>query len=396
MGTGETHTAGRTGPFLKLVRVGAGLLLALVSGPVSGAVIAIDFSHDTNGLFSPAGNPTHYLTARAAVEAAGTDLSAAITSTLAEVSTGTSPSVDSIAGSAGSTTATLDWDARYTHPNTGASETIASPTPGGPVGFNTVTVFAGSRLLSGSTLGQGGPGGAGFGLGVSGFESELNDAIDAMETASNSYMTRGGGPTIGTIDGSITLGSTTANYSLSYGSLLGNLWFDADTDNDGFLDSSGTLAGSWHFDHTTAVAAGKSDLYSVAIHEMAHAIGFGTSESWDGDVSGTVWTGAEANGLYGGSVPLSVDLAHIDEGITGTTVAPSSGVLASGGVTQEALMDPTLTVGARKILTDLDLAMLEDIGWSAIPEPGLAVPLLLLAVSGAWLRRPLRRVPNSS
>jgi len=62
--------------------------------------------------------------------------------------------------------------------------------------------------------------------------------------------------------------------------------------------------------------------------------------------------------VYGGEVPLAGD-AHWNFNIEGLC----------GGELQEVAMDPSLTVGDRKRLTDLDVAGLVDIGWE-LPEPG--------------------------
>jgi hypothetical protein len=51
-------------------------------------------------------------------------------------------------------------------------------------------------------------------------------------------------------------------------------------------------------------------------------------------------------------------------------------------------MDPTITVGTRKYLTDLDLAFLQDMGWEVVPEPTSAALLLLSGlVVGAWMTK---------
>jgi hypothetical protein len=51
------------------------------------------------------------------------------------------------------------------------------------------------------------------------------------------------------------------------------------------------------------------------------------------------------------------------------------------GVTQEAAMDPSITVGTRKLFTDLDYAGLADVGWetAAVPfefSPSLGIILV--------------------
>ncbi|MCB1103839.1 MAG: PEP-CTERM sorting domain-containing protein, partial [Cephaloticoccus sp.] len=47
---------------------------------------------------------------------------------------------------------------------------------------------------------------------------------------------------------------------------------------------------------------------------------------------------------------------------------------------QETAMDPDIAANQRKYLTELDLAGLQDIGYTAVPEPAT---LALLAGAGA-------------
>jgi hypothetical protein len=151
------------------------------------------------------------------------------------------------------------------------------------------------------------------------------------------------------------------------------LWFDRDTNNDGVADTDAILNNSWQFDYNQS-PVGKNDFYSVALHEILHALGFGASDSWQAHVTGGhSWNGSQVVGLLGtGTNVLGVDDAHIAEGLM-------SARLSDGGV-QEAVMDPSLTVGTRKTLTWLDLAFLRDIGWqTVVPEPSS----WLLAVCGA-------------
>jgi hypothetical protein len=336
---------------------------------VSALTISIDYSLDSSGFFSS------NLTAKAALEQAAADVGGVITSSLGALS----PSTLAFTGTNGSTTATADWSVSFTHPTTGAVTSLGS--------FSSAAgefkVFAGARSLTGSTLGQGGPVGVGLSLGRSGIGSEFTGAVSALETASNSVMTRGDGPVIGTVTGSLTLGGTTANYSLGFGALAGVLTFDNDANNDGFADAD--LSGYWQFDHTTSVGAGLNDFYSVALHEILHTLGFGVGESWNETHSGTTWLGEEGIDANGTGLNLvdGTSLAHVAPGVFSTTL---------DGEPQEALMDPTLTTGTRKFLTVLDLAMLADIGYSvsAVPEPAswsVLTALGMLVVAGCRRRR---------
>jgi hypothetical protein len=155
----------------------------------------------------------------------------------------------------------------------------------------------------------------------------------------------------------------TDNYSIDVGISYGSLSLDWDGNNNGAKDNDTDLGNYWHFNHTTPVAAGKNDLYSVALHEMLHAIGIGSSDTWDSKVSGTSWTGSNVIALQGSGAGLINGAGdHIASGVMSTRI--------SDGAAQEAVMDPTLTQGTRKSLTALDLAFLRDIGYTTItPTP---------------------------
>ena len=330
---------------------------ALAFAPSARAfTIVVDYTYDTNDYFANT-------TAKAALEAAAADLSAVLTNTLGAV-----PS-DIFTGTNGDTTATFNWNLAITHPTNGSTVTFNSFA----LAANEYRVFVGAQLLSGATLGQGGPGSAGFSLNGSGFSSEWVGAMAAAESASNAALSRGSGAVIGSFSGGATLGDTTANYNLQHGLTYGNLWFDTDAD--------------WHFDHTTAVGAGKSDFYSVALHEIIHSLGAGGSVSWTANHSGTTWLGAEAvaeNGTGVGLLNPSQD--HLASGTISAT--------ALGGANQEVVMSPTITTGTRKCLTELDLAMLRDLGFetaSPVPEPASAAALAALAALAFGATRRRRR-----
>jgi hypothetical protein len=339
----------------------------IVSASERTTAISISLQYPAGNLFSATLDPT----ANAAINAAAADISTAITSSLNVINT------DVYTGTNGSTSAIFDWFYTTTNPATGFDSEIFNAT----IPANNVIIQIGARNLTGSTLGIGGPAAMGFQLSGSGFPNQWVGAIASAEFQSESAYRRGSGPILGTLSGSIALGNTTANYSVDYGIAYGSVSLDWDGNNNGVKDSDAELNDYWHFDHTTAVASGKRDLYSVALHEILHALGVGASASWDSKVAGTSWTGLEVIGVHGtGSNLVTLTGDHIAEGIMSTR--------ATDGVPQEVAMDPTVATGARKYLTALDLAFLRDIGYTTIvPAPAVPEPnaLALLFAAGMAL-----------
>lgn len=206
------------------------------------------------------------------------------------------------------------FDAGFFHPATGAYSLYET---GFSVGADTITIFAGGRDLPGTTLGVGGPGGWSA-SGSAAFFSSINR-------------------------GQVGVGVT------DFAPWGGSLSFDT--------------AVNWYFDDdvsTVDVGAGQNDFYSVAIHELGHLLGLGLSDSWNNQVSGGEFTGANsvlANS--GNNIVLNPGGDHWAEGTLSLV----------DGLSQEASMDPTVTVGDRKYFTDLDVAALRDVGWEVTTVP---------------------------
>ncbi|QDT11344.1 calcium-binding protein [Planctomycetes bacterium K23_9] len=198
------------------------------------------------------------------------------------------------------------WDLRFFHPATGAyGAHVVNPT----IAADEYRIYAGGRELGGNTLGSAGPGG---------FSAGGNQAwFDAIRQRGQTGV------------------ATDTDFAAWGGSVA--------------FDSVGT---TWHYDETTTgLVGGESDFRSVAYHELIHALGFGSADSFDAWISGGQFTGPAALGEYdfGGNVPLYSDLSHFADGTT------------DGG--QETAMDPIITSGTRKFPTPLDWAVMTDIGW---------------------------------
>ena len=211
------------------------------------------------------------------------------------------------------------WDAIFDHPATGAEQSFTDLM----VPADTIIIYAGGRDLTEPTVGQGGPGGF-----SSSGTSEFNNTVAGRGQAG-------------------ALLATETDFSLWGGAVT----FDTATD--------------WHFGLTTnGLDSNETDFLSVAEHEIGHLLGIGTASSWQNQVTGGSFTGAESVASFGGNVPLFGDLAHWDDGTT------------SNG--QVAAMNPSLLNGTRALFTDLDVAALSDIGWEVAPagqSPTLANPI---------------------
>lgn len=194
------------------------------------------------------------------------------------------------------------------------------------VGLDVIRVYVGGAVLGGNTLGIGGPGGFGC-SGVGSF-------------CSATTFDRGQGNTIG----------PNATDVAPWG---GAISFNSTT--------------NWNYSVVNGPSSSQFDFYSVAVHELAHVLGFGGSDSFAALVSN-----GNFNGPTTGTVPLYTDDAHWAKGTMSTV----------NGVAQEAAMDPDIANGQRKYFTDLDFAAMKDIGWQVSPVPEADTWAMLLVGLG--------------
>jgi hypothetical protein len=139
-------------------------------------------------------------------------------------------------------------------------------------------------------------------------------------------------------------------------------WRGQPRDSRNFVRWGGSISfdaqQSWHWDTEADVPAGKADFLSIAVHELAHTLGFGIGGPWDSWVNrdalgNTTFSGPYSQAAYGGPVPLSPGQGHWASGTRGRRA----------GQLVETAMDPEIFIGDRKLLTELDFAGLYDVGW---------------------------------
>ena len=207
------------------------------------------------------------------------------------------------------------WSARFNHPSDGSQQVVNNL----QVPADTLIVYVGAQNL-GSGLAVGGPGG----FNVSGTQSFVDNLISRGESGVD-------------IDG---------NNDTDLAPWGGTISFSTNT--------------TWNFTMNEP-ANGQNDLYSVAVHELGHVLGFGTTQSYHNLVDANVrLNGPNVVAEYGEPVPLTGhDNAHFQTGI--------SSFLPGTSVMQETAFDPQITTGTRKHLTTLDWGALDDIGWDVAP-----------------------------
>ena len=227
------------------------------------------------------------------------------------------------------------WTAVFNNPGNEATAQINNLT----VPANTIIIFAGGHSLGGA-IGIGGPGG----FNASGDQGWL-DTVQG----------RGKPGTLGP-----------DNQQTAFAPWGGSVAFD-------------TSFSDWYFGaDPNGILSTQTDFLSVAEHEIGHVLGFGTANSWTNHVSGSLFTGVNAEVEFGGPVPTDAAGSAAQHWADGTT---------DHG--QQCTMDPILNSGERDAFTALDFAGLQDLGWSllSVPQPmgpGPYTSIVGVASTGGW------------
>lgn len=193
--------------------------------------------------------------------------------------------------------------------------------------------------------------------------------------------------------------------------------YDGGNEWDTFIRYDVDAAGmAWNFGES-GPAAGELDFRSVITHEIGHSLGWMSTYDPNNDNFGyggygltayerllvdgsgnfpfnggtgtpgnfneldapVYFSGYNATNLYGGLVPIYApstyeqgsSLSHLDEATFSNT-----------------LMTPFIASGQSvRSVSDLEVAMMKDMGWDVIPEPSTAVTILLGGAGFAFVRR---------
>lgn len=218
------------------------------------------------------------------------------------------------------------WTAQFSHP----SENTIVNLDGESIAANEVVIFVGAYDLEGSALARGT---------VGAFYNVVGDGlVEALQTRGQPNAS-GSSPT-------------------DFGRWGGAISFDT-------FKTGETTPRVWHFDPTTPPPAGSMDVVSVALHEIAHVLGFSVStnpakpfslETYL-DQENSLFTGPNVQAGYGGAAPTDTSGQHWDASIMSEL----------DGNSQVPIMTPKIYTGVRRGFTTLDYAAMADIGWE-VPE----------------------------
>lgn len=319
--SGLFDAAGVVGNVSAEVRWGDGTTSAPTSisgGATSNQLrIRFDYSLDTSGFFSGAGQPRRQILELAAESIVGRfadDLTAIVPGGLNE------------------------WQPAVFHPSVSSGNQVEGPltdlSPNLSVPANEIIVYVGARDLPGDRRGVGGGGSFSFpAVEIScRTQAECDQTIADIEAFRENVRTRGEAGADGPVQTDVAPN-------------VGSVSFDNQTD--------------WYFGvDAHGIQPGQVDFMSVAIHELAHVLGFGISRfditsAWDNLTSSGSFSGPKARAAYLGSGNVPVDGTH-----WGHAVTDEFG--------QATVMGETIFTGSRQLFSPLDFAAMDDLGWELI------------------------------
>ena len=274
-------------------------LSCLTASSLSAIDIQIDYSFDSNNFFNTAER-------RTAIEAVADFYGNILQDNLLRIDS--------------SEFSNSTWVPLLTNPTTGELTTLDDIV----IPEDTIIIYVGSRQFNGNTSGTGGPNG--FASGTSGTTAWI-DRLLGRGQAGAEARDRANRTDIGIWGGSISFDSD-------------SIWnFSLQENNPGI------------------------EFIRVALHEIAHVLGIGSSAPWDNLVIDQTFTGPITT--FANGSPPSADTAHF----TGTLNSPLYGSFGTThGEQRPALMLPISTDTGNNfdVITDIDLAALADLGWEVI------------------------------
>ena len=215
----------------------------------------------------------------------------------------------------------------FTNPTTGAGSSVVPGTTtseGNVIGNSSeLVIFLGARSRGANPLADAAPGGWGSG-GYFGSDPWVN-AMQAKDTSTHFEP---------------KLGALSVNTDATF-------YFDTDLTT-----------------HTDAESSGKVDFYSIMVHQIGHILGFTSSDAFasyssGGGAGSGSWTGANAKAEYSNqNVPLN-GTPHWANSLNQAYVSSAT----------RAAMSPSISLNMRLSFTDLDFALLKDIGYSISASP---------------------------
>ncbi len=297
--------------------------------------IRFDYSLDTSNFFSGAGQSRRQLLDLAAESIVGRfndDLTAIV------------PGGDN------------QWQPSIYHPSLGPANQVqgnlTNLSPSLSIAANEIVIYVGARDLPGSSLGVGGGGNYSFpSINIScQTQSECDQRVANILAFRDNVGTRGETGARGPVQTDIAPN-------------IGSISFDNQTD--------------WYFGvSATGIQPGQVDFMTVAVHELAHVLGFGLLRS---DVT-SVWTNLTSSGSFSGPKARAAFVGGGNVPIEAGHWADS--VLNQYG--QATLMGESIPRGSRQLLSPLDFAAMDDLGWDLINSNATVSASHVFADNGSY------------
>jgi hypothetical protein len=342
------------------------LILLLMQNKGDAIDIIVDYTFDTNNFFDTQEK-------RDAMQAVADRYSRVITSTLTEVDFD------------GTETGTgAGWRIGFLHPGTGATFEIstAADEATDPLILEEVTENPAEKY---------------------GFDGIAGIANPLIPLPSNEWILFAGGRSLGT--GIAGIGGTGAgtNATETFNDIVGPLHRGVNDNTLGPLTSNdlprwgGAISfnsnANWHFDHTSIPPSGTVDFYSIAIHEVGHALGLATRfNQWPVNNSGN-YNGPQAISAFNSENPFASSVSellladqpdnHFARGAQKSDIfnagEPNKIGIVPYSLRQNLLMEPNaLFTGLQRRLelTHVDVRALRDLGWFTLSQtnPDISQP----------------------